>query len=35
MSDFRFLYWDDYDDSENEAPKKPKDTFSDSLEDDE
>ena len=28
----RFLYWDDY---EEEQPKKPNNTFSDSLEDDE
>ena len=34
MSDYRFLYWDDYDDEE-EQPKRDKGTFSDSLEDDE
>ena len=32
MSDYRFLYWDDYD-NEEDQPKKDKETFSDSLED--
>ena len=32
MSEFRFLYWDDYDDEEDHS-KKDKETFSDSLED--
>ena len=34
MSEFRFLYWDDYDDEEDQT-KSTDDKFSDSLEDDE
>jgi len=34
MSEFRFLYWDDYDDEEDQI-KPTDDKFSDSLEDDE